>query len=57
MAQPDSDLVIIDDEEELAFLRNRTAEINETKDWWIGMYCFIYISVPFKYSSPLIGLK
>ena len=36
MAQPDSDLVIIDDEEELAFLMNRTAEINETRDWWIG---------------------
>ena len=36
MAQPDSDLVIIDDEEELAFLQNRITEINETKDWWIG---------------------
>ena len=36
MAQPDSDLVIIDDEEELAFLQNRITEISETKDWWIG---------------------
>ena len=57
MAHPDSDLVRIDDDEELTFLRNRITEINKTRDWWIGMYCFIYISVPFKYSSPLIGLK
>lgn len=34
--EPDSDLVIINDEEELDFLRNRTAELAEDRDWWIG---------------------
>ena len=36
MVRRDSDLVIIDDEEELAYIQNRIAEINETRDWWIG---------------------
>ena len=46
MAQPDSDLVIIDDEEELAFLQNRITEINETRDWWIGKYCYsLYLMI------------
>eukprot|EP00057_Strongylocentrotus_purpuratus_P013986 XP_011668460.1 PREDICTED: uncharacterized protein LOC577309 [Strongylocentrotus purpuratus] len=35
--EPDSDLVIINDEEELDFLRNRTAELSVDRDWWIGL--------------------
>ena len=48
MEEPDSDLVIIDDEEELEFLRNRTAELSADRDWWIGecgLVLFIFISL------------
>ena len=37
MSEPDSDLLIINDDVELAFIRERITEINETKDWWIGI--------------------
>ena len=57
MDEPDSDLVIIDDEEELAFLQNRIAEINETsRDWWIGknFATFLVLFIKMSYYAVIL---